>query len=360
MNTDFLIIGGGVVGCATALALAQTSAKVMLIERGELGGESSWAGGGILFPLLPWDYREEVTRITQWSNSLYPEWVADLQTISGIDPEYRNSGMLVLPPFDQDSASAWCGSHGVPIETVPARSRLPLFATDSAALWLPQVAQVRNPRLLQAMRRALTLTGVHVVEHTEIISLRPESDRITRASTRDRDYKAGQYIVAAGAWSQPLLGELAPSVPIVPVRGQMLLLKSEPGLLPHILLQHGIYLIPRQDGHVLVGSTLEQTGFDKSITEAAKQTLLTAATKMFPPLQQATLVRHWAGLRPGSPDNIPIISRHPRFKNLSLNSGHFRYGVTMAPASARLLANTLLGRPQSIDASPYRWPENKA
>jgi glycine oxidase len=120
-------------------------------------------------------------------------------------------------------------------------------------------------------------------------------------------------------------------------------------------LQSGLYLIPRRDGHLLVGSTVEDVGFDKSTTDEARETLLQRAVTMLPALRGMPLVKHWAGLRPGSPDNIPTIGRHFHLENLYINSGHFRYGVTMAPASVEVLMNDINGLPQPLDVSAYKW-----
>lgn len=355
MRPDYLIIGAGVIGCATALELARAGATVTIVERGEAGAESSWAGGGILSPLLPWDYREPVTRLTRWGCELYPAWVAELRARTGIDPEYLASGMLVLPPFDADRAAAWSAAHGMPLRQVPARSILPQLAPETDALWLPDVAQVRNPRLLGALRRVLELAGVTLIERSEVTGLNVCGGRVAGLKTGNGELSAGAYIVTAGAWSSALLGELALRCEVRPVRGQMLLFKAAPDLLPHIVLQNGVYLIPRRDGHILVGSTLEDAGFDKSTTPDAREKLRAAAVGILPQLRGLEIVRHWSGLRPGSPDNIPTIGRHPHVENLYVNSGHFRYGVTMAPASARLLGNMLLNRPQTVDTEPYRW-----
>ena len=126
-------------------------------------------------------------------------------------------------------------------------------------------------------------------------------------------------------------------------------------MLTKIIRQNDIYLVARRDGHILAGSTREDVGFDKSTTEAAKELFFDRALDLLPELQEAQIVRQWAGLRPGSPDNVPTIDRHPQLQNLYINSGHFRYGLTMAPASACLLSNMLSQRAQPIDVAPYRW-----
>lgn len=344
LNPDFLIVGGGVIGLSSALELARQGASVRVLERGTCGGESSWAGGGILSPLLPWDYPAAVTDLTQLSCRLYPEWVARVAEISGIDPEYRVSGLRVMPPFDAEKAAQWCTSRGVRLER------------DGEDLWLPDVAQVRNPRLIKALRLALERMGVRIVERAEVTGIVSTEDRVERLDTTAGVFAAEHYVVAAGAWSKKLLGKRGAQLDIKPVRGQMLLYRAQPGMLRQIILQNGTYLIPRDDGHILVGSTLEDAGFDKATTEEARAALHARALGMLPQLAQAELVQHWAGLRPGSPGNIPIIARHPQLENLYLNSGHFRYGVTMAPASAQILANRLFNREQPFDVSSYDWP----
>lgn len=346
MNPGFLIVGGGVIGLSSALELARDGATVTVLERGVCGGESSWAGGGILSPLLPWDYSSAVTDLTALSCRLFPDWVTRVAESSGIDPEYRVSGLRVMPPFDVERAVQWCAGHGVRLEQ------------DGEVLWLPDVAQVRNPRLIKALRLALERMGVRIVEHTEVTGIVSTEDRVERLDTTAGSFAAERYVVAAGAWSKRLLGKRGVQLDIKPMRGQMLLYRAQPGMLRHIILQNGTYLIPRDDGHILVGSTLEDVGFDKATTEEARVALHARALGMLPQLAAAEFIQHWAGLRPGSPDNIPVIARHPQMENLYLNSGHFRYGVTMAPASAQILANHLLSREQPFDVSSYDWPRS--
>jgi glycine oxidase len=233
------------------------------------------------------------------------------------------------------------------------------LAHDEAALWLPGVCQVRNPRLLQALTQAVKLGGGKIIEHAEVCKLKIEHGRLQSISTSQGiEYSADHYIMATGAWSRQLLGNHALNLNIWPVRGQILLFKAQPDLLKTIVLQGRdyFYLIPRQDGHILAGSTLEEAGFDKIPTAEARKILLGKAHALVPALTEETVASHWAGLRPGSPDNIPIIDRHPSIPNLYLNSGHYRYGVTMAPGSAHLLVNLILNKPQPIEIMPYRWP----
>jgi len=167
LNPDFIIIGGGVIGLSSALELAREGASVTLLERGVLGAESSWAGGGILSPLLPWNYPDAVSRLCDLGVELYPHWSADLISSSGIDPEFQVSGMLVLPPVNEIAAEHWCVQHGWRYAREQAQTRVPALAESGPALWLPDVAQVRNPRLVQALRVAVLDAGVNLLEGVE-------------------------------------------------------------------------------------------------------------------------------------------------------------------------------------------------
>jgi glycine oxidase len=343
IKSECAVIGGGVAGLASALALLERGYSVTVLEQGACGHESSWAGGGILSPLCPWDYPDEVTRLAGRGAALFAAWASGLHRATGIDPEYETSGMLVLPPYDLAAAQAWCSAHGVRLET----------AADGGVL-LPDVAQVRNPRLMHALQSRVAALGGHILERCTVREIVAQGGRVQKLQTDCGECEADVFVVAAGAWSRQVLGAHALQLDIAPVRGQMLLYKFDVPPIPHIVLQKDLYLIPRRDGHVLVGSTLEYAGFDKSTTEAARADLSRRAESILPSLRGRPLVRHWAGLRPGSPGNIPAIGRHPQLENLYINSGHFRYGVTMAPASVEILVNEMEGKPQPIDVAPYQ------
>ncbi len=345
-------MGAGALGLATAEALLRQDVAVTVLERGLVGQESSWAGGGILSPLCPWDYPVEVNRLALHGAALFGDWAQALHQMTGIDPEYQRCGMLVLPPFDVQAAKRWCAAHGVACLPSPIGGGI---EGGGEALFLPEVAQARNPRLLQALRARVVQLGGRIVEQCEVKQIVAEAGRVKQLATTQGEFSADTYVVTAGAWSKVLLGEHALRLDVKPIRGQMLLFKFDTPPLPHIVLQKDLYLIPRRDGHLLAGSTLEDVGFDKSTTDEARAMLLRRAAALLPALRGMPIVKHWAGLRPASPGNIPTIGRHPHLQNLYINSGHFRYGITMAPASVEVLLNEINGTLQPFDVSPYRW-----
>ena len=352
MKSDCLIIGAGAIGLSSAIELLQRGAKVTILERGATGKESSWAGGGILSPLCPWDYPDEVTRLSSRGAALFPAWAEALYSTTGIDPEYELSGMLVLQPFDASIAQSWCETHDVPLEFLNTANLPQLVPAE--ALYLPGVAQVRNPRLMRALRARVEILGGCIVEHCEVHEVLQVNGKVRGLTTSIAEYQAENYIVTAGAWSKQLLGQHALQIDIKPIKGQMLLFKFTAPPLNHVVLQGNMYLIPRRDGHLLVGSTLEDVGFDKNITQAAHDSLRQRAAAVLPRLHDMPLIQQWAGLRPASPRNIPTIGRHPHLKNLYLCSGHFRYGVTMATASVEILLNEIMNEPQAMDVTAYQ------
>lgn len=354
MDSDFLIIGAGVIGLSSALKLLQHGAGVTVLDRGRCGSESSWAGGGILSPLCPWDYSEAVTRLTNLGAAMFPAWTQSLHEATGIDPEYAASGMLVLPPFDAQAAHRWCARHEVKMETLTSPQAHTNIEWQGEALLLPEVAQVRNPRLVHALRKKVELLGGCIIEHCTVHDIEADTAQVRMLRTSSGEMKADRYVVASGAWSKQVLGRHAMQLDIKPMRGQILLFKFPAPPLPHIVLQRDLYMIPRRDGHLLLGSTLEDVGFDKSVTQTACDDLRTRAERLLPQLRGMPLMQHWAGLRPASPHNIPAIGRHPMLDNLYLNSGHFRYGVTMAWASAQILLHEITGEQQPFDVAPYQ------
>lgn len=336
-----IVIGGGVIGLFTAWRLSDAGFKVTLIERDQVAaaamGAASWAAGGILSPLPPWQATAAVWSLAAESIRSYPAIAAELAEATGIDPEWTASGMWVLDPdgehaAEQAAAADWSGDHNMPVRN----GRCPLaLGRDASGLWLPWVAQLRSPRLCQALALRLRQLGVLIEEQSPVQALRIEGDRVALAGA------AGcpdVVVVCAGAWSTPLLAPLHWPQSMAPVRGQMLLFRAEPGVLDTIVLDRDRYLIPRRDGRILVGSTLEpEAGFDARTTEAARQSLQAFALDLLPALAAYPIEAQWAGLRPGSPDGIPTIARHPQLSNLYLNAGHYRNGLTLAPASASRL-----------------------
>lgn len=360
---DVIVVGGGVVGLLSAWTLGQAGADVLLLERGETGREASWAGGGIVSPLYPWRYSRAVANLAHWSQDFYPGLGQRLLADTGVDPEVHVTGLYWLDLDDQDEALAWARAQGRPLAEVDiaaVHDAVPVLGQGfSRAVYMSGVANVRNPRLARSLREALVrMPNVSIREQVEVTGFLQAGEQVQGVRTVQGDFTADSVVLAAGAWSGQLLAKLGLELPVEPVKGQMILYRCAPDFLSSMVLAKGRYAIPRRDGHILVGSTLEHAGFDKTPSEEALASLRASAEELIPALAEQEPIKHWAGLRPGSPQGIPFIGEVPGHRGLWLNTGHYRNGLVLAPASCQLLADLMQQRQPIIEAAPYA-PEGR-
>lgn len=326
-SADVIVIGAGVIGLSTAFELLRAGLRVTVLERGAVGpGGASWAGGGILAPLEPDAVGPSALPLLRDSLAVYAEWCAALHEASGIDPEYLVSGLRILPPGDLPAWKALAASCAIRAEDGEA----------GALLQLPGVAQVRSPRLLRALARAVRAAGGQILEGVPVQALQRSGEAMT-VMTVSGPHRAARVVLAAGAWS----AQLAPSAGVRPMRGEMLLLDARSGELASIVLRAGQYLIPRKDGGIVAGSTLEDIGFENQPSTQGRDRILSAVHEMAPWLAQREVLAHWSGLRPGA-QSAPQVGWSPDQPRLFLNCGHYRLGITLAPGSARAAARQIL------------------
>lgn len=355
-TSDITIIGGGIIGLLTAREFIKAGAIVTVIEKNLLGQESSWAGGGILLPLYPWRQAEAITRLVLQSLQLYPKLAEELFTDTQINPEWNPCGLLITKNPDLAAAVNWCESNHVPFQHADSEFFTDLNTEPVNPLWLPSIAQARNPRLVRSLKQYLINHGCDLREYCTLTAVNHDNQRVTSITTSSGQLAVNELIISAGAWTGQLFQQfIASNIPnIAPVKGQMVLFDAKPDTLSHIVLDNDQYLIPRLDGKILAGSTVEHDDFNKTPSTTAYEQLTRFAVDLLPVLHNYPIIRHWAGLRPGTEHGVPYIGRHPTIRNLSINAGHFRNGLVMGPASAQLLADLLLNRPTAVAPEAYR------
>jgi glycine oxidase len=359
---DVLILGGGVIGLTTAYFLARDGIRVQVLDKGDFGKEASWAGAGILPPGNPDHARSPVGQLRAHSANLFPTLSAELRERTGVDNGYQRCGGLEFISANQEGEADEWRNEGIVCEKVDAtalRRLEPILAEGlGSAYHLPDMAQIRNPRHLKALLAGCQLLGVQLEPGCPAFAIECQDSRVTAVRTERGLFKAAQFLVAAGAWTEALLAPLGWQPGIHPVRGQIALLHVSPPLLRHILLWGSRYVVPRPDGRVLVGSTEETAGFDKRTTAEAIRDLLDLACRLAPVLARAPLERCWAGLRPGSPDGLPFLGAVPGFTNLFLAAGHFRAGLQLSPATGLVMKELLLGQPATVPLESFRLDRN--
>ncbi len=337
-----LIAGGGLIGLMTAWYARRAGYAVTLFEADRVARGASWAGGGVLWPIYPWRYPASVQTAAAAGAALYPALCRELHAATGIDCELRRTGAVILDAEEQERARDWAAETGHAHSAWGATDidRYLPGSQHRQGFWLPGVAQVRNPRLGRALAAASAMAGADIREHCAVKRVQNGADGFLGFETAHGFVRGEVGVVATGAWAGDVPGARA-NAEIRPVKGQMLLLRGRPGALPHILVHDGCYAIPRADGRILIGSTVEESGFDASPTAAGRQFLVAAAAALHAPLADLPVEAHWAGLRPAAPNGEPIVGPVPGCPGVFVNTGHFRNGVACAPAAGQALVRAI-------------------
>jgi glycine oxidase len=348
-SPDVAIIGGGIVGCALAYDLARQGVAVTLYERREIGREASWASAGIISP--PGPRHGTRAELSLLAFRRYPALIAEVQEASGMAVGYVPGGEIDLGTDETATTLRetleWQRAHGMASEWLDEqqlRQREPaVHESFTCGLANIEAGSVVLARMTQALARAAAQHGATIHEHTSVQDILIERGRATALRTFDGEQPVGAVVIAAGAWSRSLGATIDVSIPTLPVRGQMLAIADPPIPIRSVLAGAGGYLVPRADGTVAVGATEEHdAGFDARVTTAGLAELHQLVERIAPSLAQGRFVEAWAGLRPGTEDGELIVGRAPHLDNLWISTGHFRSGALLAPATAQLLADSIV------------------
>ena len=355
-HPDVVVVGGGIIGLSGAYFLANDGAAVTVLDRGDLGAEASWAGAGILPPGTPDRAATPIDQLRAIGSTEFAAFSAELRERTGIDNGYRRCGGIeFLQPDDEDVLPLW-KAEGIWVE--PLRGPVPgLGDIPGRAFLLPDTAQVRNPRHLRALIAACNHRGVTLRPHTPVGGWVMDSGKVAGVRLGNSEVVVGgRYLLAAGAWSEMFLEPLGHRPHVHPVRGQIVLFKHpRADVLLHILTLGKEYLVPRGDGHILIGSTEEPAaGFEKANTADGVGKLRELAIRTVPALKSAEVEKCWSGLRPGSPDGLPFLGAVPGWANVFVAAGHFRAGVQLSLGTGRAMAELMTGKTPCVPLDAFR------
>jgi len=359
-HPDVLIVGGGVIGLSTAYYLAREGARVQVLDRSAPGMEASWAGAGIIPPGNIAGAVTAYDRLRASSSAAFPGLSADLLEQTGVDNGYRRCGGIEVFESATDATVRLWKTEGIDFQHLPgdaARDLEPeLRLPPASAYFLPGMGQVRNPWHLRALVAACEKSGVRIDADAPVVRWGTAGPNVTTAISEDGvEYPASQFLVASGAWSERLLSPLGLRPGVHPVRGQMVLFQPDKPLLRRVIGFGKRYLVPREDGRILVGSTEEpEAGFEKRTSDSGIAMLHRFASDVLPALSRATVEKTWAGLRPGTPDGWPILGRLPGWTNAFVATGHYRAGIQLSPATGRIMADLLRGRTPATPIDAFR------
>ena len=358
---EVLVVGAGVVGCSVAWRLQQAGVQCTVLERSIPGAEASSAAGGILAPQAEADGPGPFLDLCLASRALYPAFVRELREVSDVDVAFRPCGVLAVRFDDAEADEArqrinWQRVRGLQatwLEPAAARALEPeLSAEIRGAAHFPGDAVVDNRLLVSALTIAAARAGARFLT-TQVHGLIERGGRVVGVATDQGELAGDAVVVAAGAWTALVPGALASPGAVRPARGQMVMVRTRVPICRHVVFGAHGYAVPRTDGRVLLGSTMEFAGFEKQVTAGGLAAVLGVGLRLFPGLAGAPVVETWAGFRPHTPDALPVLGPAP-LPGLFLASGHFRNGILLTPITANVLTDTILGRTPAVDLTPFR------
>ena len=344
---EIIVIGGGVIGLATAIELRLLGAKVTILSK-DFKAAAGHAAAGMLAPQAEQIPTGSMLDLCLASRELYPSWVQKIESISDVDAGYWQCGILAPRYTQTEQSTDWLAALTVHAQQAGLNDSI------AGGYWYPADGQVDNRALIRSLFSASQSLGIEFLDGVTVQTIHPHQHRITHLETSQGNMSAPHYILATGAWSQQLL-----SIEVVPRKGQMLSVSVPPEQRDHLPLQQvlfgeEIYIVPRQDGKIIIGATSEDVGFTPQNTQQGVQQLLTAATRLFPLLQDFPLHETWWGFRPATPDELPILGKS-RYENLTLATGHYRNGILLTPITAKLIADLVWDQKVDSLLSAMSW-----
>jgi glycine oxidase len=357
---DAIVLGGGIIGCALAEELARRGQRVAVIERGAIGQEASSAAAGILSAQFDLPQPGPLFELCQTARHMYPRWVEHLQRRSGLDVGYHVDGILYLAMSGREEQrmkrqARWQRRAGLRVEEwSPKEVRRHEPVVDgriARGFHFPTEAQVDNVQLMCALAAACRTAGVELRERTTVRRVVVRGGVVRGVETDHGSLDAPVVVNCLGSWAS-MSGTFPAPIRVEPARGQMLAFQGPKRLVRHALMSERAYVVQRRDGRLLVGSTVEHVGFEKSLTLEGMHGILEGICRMTSALSRCAFLEAWAGFRPYTTDTLPVLGKAP-IEGLYVATGHFRHGILLAPVTASLLAELILRGRASFDLSPF-------
>lgn len=349
--SDCLVVGGGIIGLSLAYELSRRGMRVTLVEQGDWGGQASSAAAGMLAPLKEFKEPGPMLDMGMESLALYPEWVAELEEMTGGDVQLSLEGLLTvaLNEEEQQQLSAkydWQKEAGHALhwlsQTAQVKEVEPLLTEQvQAAIYSPYEGHINNRMLLRALATACRLQGVHLLSGCVVSGIAVKGGKVVGVESSAGSLRAQQTVITSGAWAGIMLEMLGVSVPIRPVRGQIAAVSSVGIPLRTVIFGSAGYLTPKKDGKIVLGATEDECGFQRDVTMAGLASILQGTMPYVPALHSATFLEAWGGLRPATEDGKPLIGPVPGWQGLSIAGGHFRNGILLSPITAKWMADFL-------------------
>lgn len=362
-TADVVVIGGGVIGSAIAWNLAEQKQQTILVEKNLPGREASAAAAGILAVASGRSKRGPMYQLKSASQKLYPALVQELETQTGIDIEYQTVGVLDLIRNEADEKKyrqlynlrKEQGYEATWLSAEDARRLEPQLTSDlRGAVHFSGDHHLNNERLAEAWAQAVAQRGATVQTGVTVNEARIANGKVTAVRIGEEWVSTNTVVIAAGSWSHEVGSIFGLSIPTQPAKGQMLTVRFP--FLRHVVSWSDHYLVPRKNGEVVIGSTVEFVGHDKNVTLEAARAIIERAVDLMPEIRTAPLNRFWAGLRPYSPTRRPILCRAPGLENVILATGHHRNGIVLAPITGKLICELIMTGQTSIPLDPFALP----
>lgn len=360
LRADVIVIGGGVIGCAIAYNLAKAQVKTLIIDKADnVGREASWAGAGILASHA--STHDPYAELCRASLALYPALAEALQAETQIDIEFIRSGSIAVF-FTDEEKQGLTGlasrrlDRGFSAEVLTPEEVWELEPAISQSIVggvrFPHDAQVRNPKLVRALAKGAALLGTEFLLGNPVTAFLRKEERVVGVEVNGERVYGDKFVIAAGCWSGTIAAQLGGTLPMEPSRGQIVLTESMPPVLRHVIDGLGVYLVPRSDGKILIGATVEFVGYDKRTTLEGTREMIEAGVGLMPSLAKKSFVQTWAGLRPYAKGG-PYIGELPSFDNVFVAAGHFKNGILLAPITGKLISELITTGNPSMPLTPF-------